>query len=152
MLTSSKSTSPGWRNCSVSYMLVAEQGKMGRGGTLHTKFAVPVHCRIWLWPVETRLMLCGLWLEAVQGRTVAVLCKESDSTWSVSHAHLALPCSVVQKCRLPALWQGQRARHQAASIPVCPIHLWPDGGKQEGEVWLEVSLGSFVFLQALDCI
>lgn len=62
-----------------------------------------------------------------------------------------LPHSVLQKCRYPAVWQGQRTRHQAASIPVCPIHLWPDGGKQEGEIWLEVSLHSFVFVQALVC-
>lgn len=41
-------------------------------------------------------MLCSLWLEAVQGRTVAVLCRESDSTWSVFHTHLAL---LVLLCR-----------------------------------------------------
>lgn len=61
-----------------------------RKETLSTNFAVSAQCRVWLLPMETRLFLWPFWLEAVQGRTVAVSCRQ----WSVFLADFTLPCSV----------------------------------------------------------
>lgn len=104
MFTSSKSAFPCWRNCSVSYVLVTAWSEMSGevGDPQHEVFSISSLQSLTL----TRGDEAGapqLTARAVQGRTVAVLRRESDSACSGIHAHLAWSCSVLQKRRLPAV-------------------------------------------------
>lgn len=104
MFTSSKSAFPGWRNCSVSYVLVTTWSEMSGevGDPKNEVFSIS--------SLQSLTLAHGdeagapqLTARAVQGRSVAVLRRESDSACSGIHAHLAWSCSVLQKRRLPAV-------------------------------------------------